>query len=303
VGFDHAAAKRVLRRPGARDRERTVFSVGDPKQSIYAFQGADPERFLERSAEPVSTRVHTAEKKFTAPDLRTSFRSSPEILRAVDETMKGKPLIAGLGAHDEIVHLAARAEESLASSKCGRGRPSPSWPTPSRGMRRWTWSGKAARMSSTRQTHRQARQSDDRSARRRVGEGCAPMRAGDVLALVRKRGAMFRELIKAFKREKLPVAGADRMVLRDELAVQDCLALMQVALDPADDLSLACVLKGPWCNLTSDDKISSRSHYGRGSASASLSACLRARMQNTASHARSWRTHVARRGADAFAIF
>jgi ATP-dependent helicase/nuclease subunit A len=80
-----------------------------------------------------------------------------------------------------------------------------------------------------------------------------PVRAGDVLALVRKRGAMFRELIKAFKREKLPVAGADRMVLRDELAVQDCLALMQVALDPADDLSLACVLKGPWCDLTSDD--------------------------------------------------
>ena len=44
------------------------------------------------------------------------------------------------------------------------------------------------------------------------------------------------------------------MVLRGELAVEDCLALMQVALDPADDLSLACVLKGPWCNLDSDDE-------------------------------------------------
>ena len=89
------------------------------------------------------------------------------------------------------------------------------------------------------------------------------MRAGDVLALVRTRGAMFRELIKAFKRAGLPVAGADRMVLRDELAVQDCLALMRVALDPADDLSLACVLKGPWCNLDDDDADIFPLAYGR----------------------------------------
>ncbi len=79
------------------------------------------------------------------------------------------------------------------------------------------------------------------------------MQPGDVLALVRTRGALFRELIKAFKRAGLPVAGADRMVLRDELAVEDCLALMRVALDPADDLALACVLKGPWCDLDDDD--------------------------------------------------
>ena len=31
---------------GARVRPRTIFAVGDPKQSIYGFQGADPERFL-----------------------------------------------------------------------------------------------------------------------------------------------------------------------------------------------------------------------------------------------------------------
>ena len=95
---------------GAREKERTVFSVGDPKQSIYAFQGADPERFLGEAQNLSSARRMRAEKQFAAPELRTSFRSSPEILRAVDETMKGKPLIAGPGAHDEIVHLAARAK-------------------------------------------------------------------------------------------------------------------------------------------------------------------------------------------------
>jgi ATP-dependent helicase/nuclease subunit A len=80
-----------------------------------------------------------------------------------------------------------------------------------------------------------------------------PMHAGDILALVRKRGALFHELIKAFKRVGLNVAGADRMTLKDELAVEDCLALIRVALDPADDLALACLLKGPWCDLDNDD--------------------------------------------------
>ena len=71
----------------ARERERTVFSVGDPKQSIYAFQGADPERFLAES-QSLAKRAHAADKAVQGAELRTSFRSSPEILRAVDETMK-----------------------------------------------------------------------------------------------------------------------------------------------------------------------------------------------------------------------
>src|SRR5690606_3942678 len=89
---------------GAREKPRTVFSVGDPKQSIYAFQGADPERFLSE-AQRLSARAHEVGANFRAPELRTSFRSAQQILDAVDETVRGKPLIAGLGAHDEVMHL------------------------------------------------------------------------------------------------------------------------------------------------------------------------------------------------------
>ena len=247
---------------GARERERTVFSVGDPKQSIYAFQGADPERFLAES-QSLAKRAHAADKQFKAPELRTSFRSSPEILRAVDETMKRKPLMAGLGAHDETVHLPARANES------GVVEVWPLTPKPAvADAEPWDAPMDLERESSAHVVLAKRIAKHVKAmieAREAVWEKGAlrPMRAGDVLALVRKRGPMFRELIKAFKREKLPVAGADRMVLRDELAVQDCLALMQVALDPADDLSLACVLKGPWCNLTSDDEDVFPLAYGR----------------------------------------
>lgn len=285
---------------GARERERTVFSVGDPKQSIYAFQGADPERFL-GEAQNLATRVHAAAKQFKAPELRTSFRSSPEILRAVDETMKGKPLIAGPGAHDAVVHLAARANES-GVVEVWPFTPKPviadaePWDAPMDLERE-----SSAHVVLAKRIAKNVKAMID--AREAVWEKGAlrPMRAGDVLALVRKRGAMFRELIKAFKREKLPVAGADRMILRDELAVQDCLALMQVALDPADDLSLACVLKGPWCNLTSDDEDIFPLAYERGNER--LMDRLLASTDSKYAHAQSFVRELAdRRGADPFSF-
>lgn len=243
---------------GAREKPRTVFSVGDPKQSIYGFQGADPERFL-AEAQDLARRADATGKLFRAPELRTSFRSAPEILRAVDATMKNKPLIAGPGGSDIVEHLAKRSNESGVVEV---------WPWTPRPIvadtKPWdapvdieTGVTAPAKLAAELAKHvkamidaREAVWDEDKETRTSFQR---PMRAGDVLALVRTRGAMFRELIKAFKRSGLPVAGADRMILRDELAVEDCLALMRVALDPADDLSLACVLKGPWCGLVDDD--------------------------------------------------
>jgi ATP-dependent helicase/nuclease subunit A len=243
---------------GARERQRTVFSVGDPKQSIYGFQGADPERFLEE-AQSLAQRADETGKLFHAPELRTSFRSAPEILRAVDATMRNKPLIGGPGGSDIVEHLAKRANESgVVEVWPWTPRPvvvdTKPWDAPVDIQMGVTAPAKlAAELARRVKAMIEAREAvwdEDKETRTPFQR---PMRAGDVLALVRTRGAMFRELIKAFKRAGLPVAGADRMVLRDELAVEDCLALMRVALDPADDLSLACVLKGPWCGLIDDD--------------------------------------------------
>ena len=285
---------------GARERVRTVFSVGDPKQSIYGFQGADPERFLDE-AQCLDARAQAAGAKFHAPELRTSFRSTPQVLAAVDTAMRGKPVIAGPSAHDEIVHLAKRAGEA-GSVEVWPFTPRPQvadakpWDAPLDVETETS----AAAILATAIAKRVKAMITAREAVWEKGE-LRPMRAGDVLTLVRKRGAIFRELIKAFKRERLPVAGADRMVLREELVVQDCFTLMQVALDPADDLSLACVLKGPWCNLTDDDNDIFPLAYDRGHAR--LYDKLMSATDAKYAPARGFvQELVARRGADPFAF-
>jgi ATP-dependent helicase/nuclease subunit A len=289
---------------GARERVRTVFAVGDPKQSIYAFQGADPERFLAED-QALEKRTRRAKQKFLAPVLETSFRSSPEILRVVDATFADKMLAPGAPEkYNEVRHLAARGEEAglvevWPIARRARSAAAAAWDAPldveteaspqavlakaiAKRAKQWLELGEAVW---------------DRGVR-----APRPMAAGDILALVRTRGALFREVIKAFKREGFPVAGADRMVLRDELAVEDCLALMRVALDPADDLALACVLKGPWCNLDDDDADVFPLAHGRAPGE-TLHHRLMADSSEKYAQARAFVTELsARAGADPFSF-
>lgn len=240
---------------GARAIERTVFAVGDPKQSIYAFQGADPRRFLAES-QHLAKRAKRAGATFKAPVLETSFRSSPEVLATVDAVFKHRALIAAEpGKSDETRHLASRDKEGglvevwpLAMRPVAP--PAVAWDAP---VDVQTEASVHAQLALAIAKRAKAWIADGEAVWDKDAKKLRPMRPGDLLALVRTRGALFRELIKAFKKEGFPVAGADRMTLRDELAVEDCLALMRVALDPADDLALACVLKGPWCDLDDDD--------------------------------------------------
>src|SRR3979411_618118 len=78
------------------------------------------------------------------------------------------------------------------------------------------------------------------------------MTAGDVLVLVRQRGALFEAIIRALKERRIAVAGADRLVLTDHIAVVDMMALADALLLPDDDLALAIALKSPLLGLDED---------------------------------------------------
>src|SRR5450759_3535044 len=77
-------------------------------------------------------------------------------------------------------------------------------------------------------------------------------KAGDVLVLVRQRGPLFEAIIRALKNAEIPVAGADRLVLTEHIAVMDLMALADALLLPDDDLSLASVLKSPLFGLSEE---------------------------------------------------
>ncbi|MGE0829841.1 MAG: double-strand break repair helicase AddA [Hyphomonadaceae bacterium] len=241
---------------GARAEEkqpRTVFAVGDPKQSIYSFQGADPKGFLDQ-ARALAARAAAARRDFAAPQLDMSFRSTQAVLDVVDAVFAQAPLgAAAPEIFDVVKHVAKREGEP------GRVE---YWPLALRPLREAprAWDApldmEPADSAVARLAAAIAAQVktwiDQGEAIWEVGAARA-MRAGDVMVLVRSRGALFQQMLKALKREGLPVAGADRMTLKDEIAVQDCLTLLRVAADPSDDLALACLLKSPWVGLVDDD--------------------------------------------------
>ncbi len=238
---------------------RTFFAVGDHKQSIYSFQGAEPALFRQ-AKDHFATRVRDSKGLFHDVRLDVSFRSAPGILKAVDTIFSHGENRAGVSDEDiAFVHAAWKNElQSLVELWPPVG-PDPQDETPD-----WRLPVDAtdARDPAVVLARRIA-DLIDRLLRPDAGESVwdetlrrrRPVAAGDVMILLRRRGALYEALIRALKQKGLPVAGADRMVLRDHIAVMDLIAAGKVCLLPDDDLSLACVLKSPLVGLDDDDLI------------------------------------------------
>ena len=243
----------------AREEERTMFVVGDEKQSIYSFQGADPERFLhERSS--FDLRAKGSGRPFVFPSMQMSFRSAPEILSFVDTTFDTDAFdgdapfsIAPPAEGDVIRHLAFRRKHAGLVELWPMTAPDvPEESTPWDAPR-----GQQSEASPKAQlAKRIARWANELITRGDLiwEDGVQrPARPGDILILVRgRKGGLFDAIIKALKHEGLPVAGADRIDLFDSLPVQDLLNLIRFTLCPEDDLTLAEILTGPFGGLNED---------------------------------------------------
>ncbi|MCE9650050.1 MAG: double-strand break repair helicase AddA [Parvibaculum sp.] len=234
---------------GARGTARTIFAVGDEKQSIFSFQGADPQRFddMRRHFEQ---RVKAAELTWDPVRLVRSFRSVPEVLKAVDAVFAqaGGGLTAS-GVVDE--HIAVRDLDAGLVELWDLERPDEKaeadpWDAPLDYMNEADPRARLAeRIALTIEGWL-----DDGEMLTAKGR---PIRPGDILILVRRRDAFVTEMIRKLKTKKIPVAGADRMVLTDEIAVMDLMALGRFVLLPDDDLTLATLLKSPLVGLDEDE--------------------------------------------------
>lgn len=235
------------------DGPRSIFAVGDFKQSIFSFQGAEPRAFLsardhfarqlDRSMDRSDTRT-----PFENVDLNVSFRSSPAVLSLVDQVFQG-PARQGVVAMmtDQIEHLAARS---------GAAGLVEAWPlsVPLLAPLPLPWAPPAIDTAPTDPITRLAERIAARIAEM-IGEGeilpsrGRPVRAGDFLVLVRSRNAFVPALVKALKLRSVEVSGIDRLKLLSELAVRDVLAFLDFLLLPEDDLNLAALLKSPLVGL------------------------------------------------------
>ena len=246
---------------------RTQFTVGDKKQSIYSFQGADPERFLQEKQAFIGAE-EALYGQANLPDMTMSFRSTPEVLSFVDTVFNsdefgGDPFSDMPPDEADILTHRARRDDQAGRVDL--------WPVTAHQDETETdpWDAPLDHIGESSPKNRLARDIAAEIAamihrgepvwhEARLEDGTRqwqqrPMRAEDVLILVRKRGVLFDALIRALKDQDLPVAGADRLVLLDHIGVQDCLNLIRFALFPTDDLTLAEILRGPFCGLIDDD--------------------------------------------------
>ena len=231
-----------------RDQEllRTMFVVGDRKQSIYSFQGADL-RAYSQTRDYLTSRLDQAGKSFIEETLGLSFRSTQEVLNAVDKVF---PV-------DNLDHMGIGPEGSKesphSSARLGVKGIVELWPLIV-GEKRLredgeAWEAPVDHLSETHHRRLLARKLASTlknwiGGRKLSGEDrlVAP---GDILILLQSRTGLFPLLLAEMRRAGLPVAGADRLTLQKSLAVQDLMAFIQWCMLPEDDYSLACILKSP----------------------------------------------------------
>ncbi len=246
-----ALAREFFSGSGAREGAlRTVFAVGDEKQSIYSFQGAEPAMFQAMGRTFAGLAADAGAVWRTVP-LDLSFRSVAPVLEAVDRTFLDPARTPGVGSGAApVVHIARRFD------KAGLVEiwPSEPYADPPEADAFDPLSETPVRSAVSRLAHRIAARIDGwlQSGERLASTG-QPIQPGDILVLVRKRQPFAAPMVAALKARSIPVAGADRIELVEQIAVQDLMALGDFLTLPEDDLSLAAVLKSPLFGLSDDD--------------------------------------------------
>lgn len=256
-GIVRALTSEFFAGEGAREAGRTVFAVGDVKQSIYGFQGADAAGFARERAHYAGV-ARQAQRAFRPVPLDVSFRSTAPVLALVDAVFaEGEARDGVVEPGATLRHYADRAGQAGRVElwpllEVPEAEAPPAWAPPDRPVDGEGAAQRLAALIAARIRH----MLDHETLPARVETGRdqpegRPVRPGDILVLVRSRarGGLFAALVRALKDLRVPVGGVDRMVLAEQIAVQDLLTLADVLLLPEDDLSLAALLKSPLVGL------------------------------------------------------
>src|SRR6266478_3043394 len=232
---------------------RTIFAVGDEKQSIFSFQGAAPREF-DSQRRALDKKFRDAGLKFDPVSFTYSFRSGAAILQSVDHVFRDQDIYRSIHAenaypvHETLADAGPSLIEFWELQQPDTRQDIEGWRAPFDGLSLTSPEVKLAKRIQA-------------EIRRLVESGTMtghignrrPLRYGDMLVLVRRRGNAFDAVIQALKHANIPVAGADRLKLTEHIAIIDLMNLADALLLPQDDLALAVALKSPLFGLTDDD--------------------------------------------------
>jgi ATP-dependent helicase/nuclease subunit A len=232
---------------GSSKNKRTLFVVGDEKQSIFSFQGADPKNF-----HLMHNYFKNMDANFQSITLDISFRSTSVILNLVDQLFSEPSLQKAISGgtkviqHQSFRHLDAGSVELWPLVRVEKNQPYSDWQLPTtRVIKEHPEDLLASLIASNILTLIQEKRFIPSRARN--------AHEGDIMILVRRRNEFTDKLVKELKKRHLRVAGIDRLKLSENIAIMDLIALGNFLLLPHDDLSLACLLKSPLCNMSEDD--------------------------------------------------
>lgn len=223
----------------AHESNRTLFVVGDEKQSIYSFQRASPDEFF-RMHDQFRKKFENAKMAWNDVPLNISFRTTQTALDIVDTVFSTPELNKSL-SKNEIKHLSFRTGQAglveiWPVCKDTETEELDPWNSPltiSEGSSGATkLAGMIAEKIRSWIDHEEKLPSRNR-----------PIKPGDIMILFRTRNAFFNQVSKALKDKKIPVSGIDRMILNEQIVIQDLLAFAEFSLQPHDDLTLAVILK------------------------------------------------------------
>ncbi|MGV2432818.1 MAG UNVERIFIED_CONTAM: UvrD-helicase domain-containing protein [Rickettsiaceae bacterium] len=231
----------------ASKEERTIFIVGDEKQSIYSFQGADVSNFSNVSRY-IQDQMHKAQKQYKNIELESSYRSSSSILDVVAKVFEEQyNSLSKLQCHRkgdnglvELWPLYGKDEEDSQNRLF--------WPL-------------VDEMESVDHPYKKLAKDIAHYIKNYLASGIIlpstkeKVKPGDFMILIRRRNQLTHEIIAALKELQVPVSGIDRMLIMNHLSVQDIISIAKFTLLPYDDLNLASLLKSPIIGLDEEGLI------------------------------------------------
>ncbi|WP_065094816.1 MULTISPECIES: UvrD-helicase domain-containing protein [unclassified Wolbachia] len=230
------------------DEKRTLFVVGDVKQSIYRFQGANPHLFNYMQQ---YFHTKTGGRDWISCQLEKSFRSTPEVLMLVDRIFNN--FRAEISFNDnEIKHVPHRENdqgyiEIWPALPRRKEKEQQALQIPLTCKEGYTIADRLLAQTIANRIHNWLNEGRILVAKDRHIE------PRDIMVLVRQRNVLVDYIISELKKANVPVVGRDYFRIMDYIAVQDLIALAEFLLLQANDLALANALRSPLFNFTEDD--------------------------------------------------